>query len=261
MLIKDLNFYHSAIFDVSKDVARIDAPVVRGTKHIVFIATGVDSVKTVFRFCDKDIAIRNHDISRILVNRGIAVPHVQLHSYHGQFFETYPYISGITLAESIRFGMPKSQTPEIFYAIAANIKKMSDIPIEAFNDVPNKNCSDVAMSNILKKKESWLLGQGVKYGTVALNAGRHSVCHCDLGPNNIIMDARDGVSAILDLDAVSIANVNFSIATAGVALERHGLDFNKFYRICHDVMPRLVSKSRIELSHKICKMYFRAYTK
>ena len=257
----NLNLYYNAIYGTTVGVKRIGMPTIHGTNHLVFIVETVDGAKSVFRFCPQVVAHRNQEISRVLTANNISVPRVKVYDSNGCWFEKYEFIPGSTLQERLTPGVSKRELLPIYESMANHIKKMAEIPVCKFNDVTNKYCSDVAQSNIIKKTGSRPLGALVKYGTMLLNSGSQHICHCDFGPHNIVMNDNNQVSAVLDLDAFSIANVNFSIAIAGLALQRNRLDVSDFYNVCRDFMPRMVCRSRIRFAEKICKTYFSAYTK
>ena len=158
-------------------------------------------------------------------------------------------------------GMTKQQIQDNYASMAIQMKKIADIPAQNFQNIENKDCSSVAQSNIVNKTRSWILGQFVKYGTKLLNYGEQSVCHCDFTPRNIILDDNMQISAILDLNAVSVANINFSIAITGLSLESNNLQKHDFYSICNDIMPNQIHSKQIEAIENICKLYFRCYTR
>lgn len=255
------SFYYKAIRNTVHDIVRLDRPVVPGTSSRIFIVETPGAERTVFRFNPRHVAHRNHDISNILRAHGMSVPAIDLHLYHGQYFETYPYLTGTTFYECLAAGMSHSEILDVYEMMAHQIKKIAAIPVHNFRNIENKNCSSVAQSNILNKTDCWTLGQCIKYGTKLLNAGDQSVCHCDFTPRNIILDSNKNISSILDLNAVSISNINFALAISGLSLGRSGLNCDEFYSVCDDVMPGRIHRSRLKLTQQICALYFRGYCK
>lgn len=255
----NLSFCYKAIRNTTNNIRRVDRPFIAGTNSQVLIVETLDGNKTVFRFNDRCVAHRNHDVSQVLANHDVNVPQIKLHLYGGQYFETYPYIAGLTLQEYLDMGLTHQQIQDNFASIALQMKKIADIPVQNFQNIENKCCASVAQSNIITKTRSRILGQFVKYGTQILNHGPQSVCHCDLTPRNIVLDDNMNLSAILDLNAVSIANINFSIAITGLSLENNNLNRHDFYRICNDIMPNRIHRKQIDIIENICKLYFRCY--
>ena len=256
-----LKFYYRAICDTTRNIRHVDVPVIRGTNSRIFIVDTIDMGRIVFRFNPRHVAHRNHDISQVLQAHNIPVPAIKLNLYQGQYFETYPYAPGQTFQECLDAGMSSSEIRDVYEMIAYQIKKMSEIPLHNFRNIENKNCSAVAQSNIVNKKNSWTLGQCVKYGTKLLNAGRQSICHCDLTPSNIVLNDDKQISSVLDLNAVSIANINFALAIAGLSLQRNKLNRYEFYSICDDVLPGRLQPVRLSITEQICELYFRGYCK
>ena len=259
--IQTLNFYHQAIYDTVQDIRHVDVPVIRGTNSRIFIVDTIDMGKVVFRFNPRHVAHRNHDISKVLRNHDVPVPAVDLHLYHGQYFETYPYLPGSTFQECLNMGMSLSEIHDVYAMMAYQIKNIADIPLHNFKNIENKNCSSVAQSNIVNKTNSWALGQCIKYGTKLLNAGHQSICHCDFTPRNIVLGPNQDTLSVLDLNAISIANINFALATAGLSLKHNKLNRYEFYSICDDILPGRLNRTRLSLTEQICGLYFQWYCK
>ena len=256
-----LKFYHRAIRDTAQTIHHVDVPIIRGTNSRIFIVDTGDTGKVVFRFNPRHVAHRNHDISKILRNHDLPVPVVDLHLYHGQYFETYPYLSGPTFQECLDKGMSRAEIRDVYAMMAYQIKNMSEIPLHNFKNIENKNCSSVAQSNILNKTDCWTLGQCIKYGTKLLNTGKQSICHCDFTPRNIVLGPNKDSLSVLDLNAVSIANINFALAITGLSLKRNKLNRYEFYSICDDILPGRLNHARLSLTEQICGLYFRGYCK
>lgn len=258
MTDQSVKFYHRAINNTMHNIRRMDAPVIRGTNSHIYIIETFDGDKTVLRFNPRQVAHRNHDISQVLVSHDMPVPVIDLHLYQGQYFESYPYLSGLTFQECLDMGMAKSEILDTYGVMAQQIKKMSDIPVRDFRNIENKNCSSVAQSIVVNKTGWWTLGQCVKYGTKLLNAGEQHICHCDFTPQNVVLGDK-GQLAILDLNAVSVANINFALAITGLSLRNNKLSPHEFYRICDDIIPALIQPKRINITEQICNLYFRGY--
>ncbi len=256
-----LKFYYRAICNTTRDIRHMDVPVIRGTNSRIFIVDTVNTGKVVFRFNPRHVAHRNYDISKILCAHDIPVPVVNLHLYQGQYFETYPYFTGPTFQECLDCGMLRSEIHDVYAMMALQIRNISNIPLHNFNNIENKNCSSVAKSNIMNKTGSWTLGQGIKFGTKILNIGAQSICHCDFTPHNIVLGDNKEILSVLDLNAVSIANINFALAITGLSLRQHKLNRYEFYSICDDILPGRLNKTRLSLTEQICGLYFRGYCK
>ncbi|MBO5946859.1 MAG: hypothetical protein J6Q44_01805 [Alphaproteobacteria bacterium] len=258
MTDQSIKFYHRAINNTVQNIRRVYVPVVRGTNSRIYIIETLDGTKTVFRFNSRQIAHRNYDISKVLRAQDIPVPEIDLHLYQGQYFETYPYISGQTFQECLNMGMSKSEILNTYAIMANQIHKMLNVPLHNFQNIENKNCSSVAQSNVVHKSGLWSFGQCVKYGTKLLNTGKQHICHCDFTPRNIVLDNKKQLT-ILDLNAVSIANINFALALTGMSLRANKLNPHEFYRVCDDIIPGQIQPKRIDFTEQICSLYFHGY--
>ncbi len=259
MRFSEAHFYYNAILSAMPDAVSVCKPDVRGTNSRIFIVTNSAGDRRVFRFNTRPVAHRNHDIGLVLAAHGINAPRVQLHLYKGQYFESYPYIGGKSMAEAISGNLSQGQILDMYAGIATKMRELSEIPLRDFETIGNKDCHAVAKSNFMNKRPSPILGTIVKWGTQILNIGDKSVCHCDLTPGNIMMDKDNNISAILDLNAISIANINFSAAITGNALAKYQLSPDDFYGVCHDVMPYEINQKKIKLASAVLNFYFPRY--
>ena len=75
------------------------------------------------------------------------------------------------------------------------------------------------------------------------------------------MNDNKDITAIMDLNAISVANINFAIAITGLSLEKNNLDKNEFYRVCSEIIPTKICDTRIRLAEHACRLYFAQYTK
>lgn len=262
MYRNNIKFFRGAIASVVGDnVKNVRLPVVHGTNNQIMVVEHLDNTKTVFRFNNRQTAHRNYDIGLVMKAHDIAAPRIALHLYQGQYFETYPYITGQTLAERLKDGIEPNQIQDVYAAMATKIKQIADIPLLNMRNVENYKCQQVAQANIVSKTGHKTLGAIVKSGTTLLNWGEKCVCHCDFTPQNIIIDDKLNIAAVLDLNAVSVANINFALAITGLSLDKYKLNKHQFYSICNELMPHKVHRSQIRLAENACKIYFNNYTK
>lgn len=168
-------------------------------------------------------------------------------------------MGGQTFYERLISGMSDADINKVYHQIIDLIQQLSYIPTGAFNNVLRKNCDMVAEKNIVKKTNNKALGKCIKYGTQILNAGKQSVCHCDISPKNILLDKHYNVSGLLDLNAVSIGNVNFSVGLAGCNLNTMNLNPNIFYNIAQSALPDDINITRCQSLQRIFSFYFSHY--
>ena len=157
-------------------------------------------------------------------------------------------------------GMSKSEILDTYVIMAQQVQKMLNIPLHNFQNIENKNCSSVAQLNVVHKSGWRPVGQIIKYGTKLLNAGEQHICHCDFTPRNVVLSTKSQLS-VLDLNAVSVANINFALALTGLSLRANKLDPHEFYSICDDITPGQIQRKRIDFTEQICGLYFRRYGK
>lgn len=252
------DFYVQAILNYAPRTMEIKQPRVSGTKATVFVAQD-QSNKRIFRFKSNNETHRNHSVSQVLYPYCIRVPRSDIYAYQDKEMEVYPYMQGRTLFEYLQQGMTTSELARVYADIAIEIKKLSMIPLDKFQGINNKDCAQVAQNNILNKTKSTFLANGVYYATQIMNAGPKTICHCDLNPRNILLDDNKHLSGILDLEAVSIANINFATAIAGYYLKLQGQDPNLFYKTIDMVIPDQLNAARIKVLEKVFSFYFSRY--
>lgn len=257
----DLHFCLRAILSVESGIKRIQQPSVLGKNGTVFIVEKINGDKTVFRFGQRHTVHRNTDISQILSKHSINAPKIQSHLFQGYYFETYPYLRGQTLAEKLKNKDIICCPQDVCAGVAVQIKRLAEIPVADFQNIENKFCHNVAQKNMQNASKSHVAGQIVKVGTKLLNHGSQSICHCDLTPENIIVADNMMPKAILDLNAISISNVNFAVAISAMGLERYNIDQNLFLHIADDIMPGQINKNRIHRFQSIHKQYLGIYSK
>lgn len=254
------DLYSRAILNYAPMTTDIASPSVSGANASVFIARG-PTEKQIFRYKSDAVSLRNHDISKILINYNIRMPRTKIYFFNERAIEVYPYIPGRTLYEYILDGLTQREIKRIYVDIAAGMKRMGQIPVSKFDKIPNKDCAQIARNNILTKTHSHILAQGVYYGTQILNHGPKTICHCDLNPRNIILDDKRKLAGILDLDAISVANINFAVALCGYNLKSIGQNQDLFYRTVDFTIPNQLNKYRIKVLEKIFQSYFSRYCK
>lgn len=252
------NFYSHAILNYAPQTTEISAPTISGTQANIFIAKSKKE-KQIFRYKSDETSLRNLNISKILFGHGIHVPHTKIFFYKQRALEVYPYIPGRTLFEYIQDGMTTLEIERVYLEIALEMKQMGQIPISKFDNIKNKNCAQVAKYNILTKTQNPILAHSVFYGTQILNNGPKTICHCDLNPRNIVLDTKHHLAGILDLDAISVANINFSVALCGYNLKHVGQNPELFYKMAGSIMPNQLNKNRIKIMEKIFEFYFSKY--
>ncbi len=254
------DFYRDIVLDLVPQGTQIFAPQTQGTMSYVLVAN-TEPEKTVFKFSKSPTDHRTEYISEILTAYQIPVPKIDTIIKHGLTIEKYPYMPGKTMHEYMNTGITDSERDIIYSDILNLIEKIGAIPKSEFDKIPNKACHQVSESNIVHKTNNPTIGRIVRYATQILNTGPQTICHCDISTKNILLDTNKRVCALLDLNAVSICNINFAMALTGNNLTKANLDPTIFYRIASTKFTTKLNNPRIRALQQIFGIYLSQYGK
>jgi len=197
------------IKQIYKDASAIYRPEIRGIAHDVYVVETTNG-KNICRFTNKHTSAHNVWVSRQLQNIGLIVPDVSVHKLDGQYIETYPFIEGKTFHERLIAGMPEEKRDAVYKQLFDISHKLSQIPYNHKFKTPIHLASKC--QTVLFK----LLGVKNK-----------KIYHTDLHAKNIILDDKDNVYALLDLDAVYPEFFSLTLIHLMRDAEQYGYDINK----------------------------------
>ncbi len=215
--MKKQDKYFLSIKQIFPDAIAVIKPTISGMIHAVYIAERPKG-KYVCRFSKKAVAEHNFKASKILETYDIKAPRISIHNCGEYYCETYPFISGKTLHERLQEGLTGDKLDNVYRQIFDISHKIENIP---YNDL--EQISAPLLSSVFRKAVSML------------NPSEKRLCHTDLHAKNIILDEKDDVFAILDLDSVFFEYASVAHFIIMKDAKMYGYDINKFNGILKDV--------------------------
>jgi len=206
-------------------------PLTPGGIHDVYIIE-ISNNKYVCRFSSKNVAQHNLKVSKLLLSENINVPKVSVYNFGDVWCETYPFVYGKTLHERLIEGISKEKLNNIYRQLFEISQKISNLP---YNDIPT-----IPMS---------IVSKGIRKTFDLFYPSDKKLCHSDLHAKNVILNEKDDISAIIDLDSVLPGNLLFAHFKIANNALFYGYDIHKFETFCNDVdIKRLENQIKV---HKI----------
>ena len=185
--------------------AKISQPTFGGEHHQIYIVE-TNNKKNVFRFSSHDYATKNRDISKLLRKHNIPVPDVQICMLGGECLETYPFLEGKTLYQRHQEGISGETTKKVYTQLCDICYRMSQIPATEFKDLDLPVCKTDTFFKLL-------------------NNSPRVICHCDLNDKNVLLDNKDDVCAILDLDSICLKTFELSMLLLFTIAQEKGYEY------------------------------------
>ena len=209
----DKTKYFSAVRSVIPYAFDICQPRIQGSLRSVFIVKSADG-DFICKFNHREMAIKNATVASVLLDHGVPAPQISVHNYKEFWFELYPMIRGQTLYEYVGQGMNYIKMQHAYKSLVDGFARMDEINVSALNDLKYKYTHQVAKQNITDTNNRIMAN--VFSGAVRLmNRGTNAhmgVYHCGITPKNVILDENGKFAALLDLDEVAIADINYAFA-------------------------------------------------
>lgn len=243
MITRSLEFYHSAIKNAYPDAACIRCPDIPGMVAPIFFADVLKKTM-VCRFSLPEIVFKNKIASDLLRDYNIPAPQTCVHAHVGTWFESYEYCADKTLYEHVQNGLPSDKIFDAYVGVFRLQNEISQIPIHCF--LPNSFryhfetlhatlVTKNALSRIYNDFISFMSGQGKMH-----------LLHNDIHAKNILYSPETGRVRLIDLDAVSLCNENFTMLTT---LQRYPLSNRReLMSVYQDITGRKLDCKRIMLA-------------
>ncbi len=203
----------SVIRDIIPYTNNISRPKISGSLRNVFIAKSIDGT-FVCKFNHRDMAVKNSVISESMEKHGISAPKIRVYNHNHYWIEVYPIIPGKTLYEHIGNGLKNEAIQYLYHDIVDLFVKMNDIDVNILDKFPHKYTHQVAKTNISDVNNP-VLGAVFSGAVQLMNRGAPEdvgIYHCGITPKNVILDENGKFAALLDLDEVAIADINYAFA-------------------------------------------------
>ncbi|MDW2958570.1 MAG: hypothetical protein R8M37_02055 [Alphaproteobacteria bacterium] len=240
MISRSTEFYHSAIKNAYPDATCIRCPDVPGMIAPIFFADVLKKT-IVCRFSLPEIVFKNKIASDLLCDYGVPVPQTKVHAYVGTWFESYEYCKDKTLYEHIKLGLPDDKIFKAYvgaFEIQNKISKISanEFCPEKFREHVDMLCATTKIRGRLSKI----------YNDILFNASVRSplrLLHNDIHSKNILYSPETDRIHLIDLDAVSLCNENFTMMTT---VQRYPLkNARQLMSVYQDITGRKLDVNKI----------------
>lgn len=224
----NFDFYKTVVHQTLPRANCIWTPTISGAKKNVVLASEYCGGEYVFKFTDKNYAIRNSHISQAFRNAGIPAPEIIAQSCDNQWFEMYPAISGQTLYECVGNGISQSALKSIYSKILKLFEKMSYVDFSNIDFCDMQYAHQTAHNDTCKTNGA-LMGQIISAAVRIMNIGAASnigLYHHGMTPKNIMISRYGEISGLLDIDEVGICNKNYAMGVLTAKAQLLGLDIN-----------------------------------
>ncbi len=211
MTRRSTDFYHAAIKSCHPYAFDIRQPIVAGVVGDVFLADVAPGKTYVYKFNDKPIVQRNYELCETLALIGAPVPRTTVHSYLQTSFEVYPYCTDKTLCEHMRTGMNDNHIFEIYCDVIRAQQKISQINKNEINLGQMASFYQVVNKNIRRASGSSLTHAYMAMLGVMSRVGPQFLLHNDIHMKNILITDEYKFSKMIDMDAISFCNEDFSV--------------------------------------------------
>lgn len=245
---KNEQFYRKAIESTRPDVYAIKTPKIKGLNSSVFIVETNDG-KLVYKTSSIAMVQKNLRATYLMNCLEIPVANLVPITSNNQCFEVYPYLSDKTLREHILNGMPKDKIQNVFSEMIQYLAFMSGLEKSDLDNMPYKTCGLILNENISKTTNP-LFGMAYHATSLLLNAGKKSVMHFDMTPENVLVNDAGKISRVLDIDNMAVCNENFAIASVVTKYQKLGFDSNDLLELYEDKTERKLNRRHISAQTK-----------
>ena len=205
---RSLEFYHAAIKNAYPDAACIRQPEIIGMVAPVFLADVLNRT-VVCRFSAPQIIFKNKIVSDLFRDYDIPAPQTRVHAYVGSWFEAYDYCTDKTLYEHMQSGLPDDKIFDAYTSVFKIQDKISRIPTYEF--LPKDFRYHVQMLNATSPRRDMLSKLYADFVYSRSARGVQRLLHNDIHSKNILYSPETGCARLIDLDAVSLCNENFTM--------------------------------------------------
>ena len=239
-------FFHAAIKNSYPDACDIRQPIIMGAIAPVFLAdVGKDTI--VCKFNRRDMIFHNKFVSDLLRFHDIPAPRTHVHAYLNTWFESYVYNPNKTLHELMNGGLSENHVFNAYSRVFELQKKISEIDPVVFT--PNRfSFYKEILEMQTEPTNNVILRMYRQFFRHMSKSGRQIILHNDIHDKNILYSPETKQAYLIDLDAVSLCNENFTMLTT---LQRYPL--NNFWDVLDEyerVTGHKIDKNMIMASKK-----------
>lgn len=240
---RSLDFYHAAIKNAYPDATCIRQPEFMGMVAPVFFADVLNRT-VVCRFGTPQMMFKNKIASDLLRDYDIPVPQTRVHAYVGSWFEAYDYCADKTLYELIADGLPDDKIFDAYISVFKIQHKISQIPAHEFMPKYFRHHVQTLRTTLTGRNVFSRLYANMVHSCSA--RGPQLLLHNDIHSKNILYTPETGHARLIDLDAVSLCNENFTML---MAVQRYPLkDVHQLMSAYQDITGRSLCMKKILLA-------------
>lgn len=243
----NFHFYKNIVYQTLPRANFIWTPVIAGAKQNVVLASVPNDGTYVFKFTDKNYAIRNMGIARALRDAGVPAPEIVAQQFNGQWFEMYPAVSGQTLYECIGDGISHTELVDIYTNLLKLFEKMSQIDFVDIDFCNLKHAHQIAYRDT-KQTNNAFFGRLVSAAVQLMNVGAsksQGLYHHGMTPKNIMISNRGEITGILDIDEAGICNPNYALGVMLAKAKIIGMDINALCNEYERITGQRINRSQI----------------
>lgn len=231
MEYRSTEFYHAAIKNSYPNACDIRQPDILGVIAPVFLAD-VGKDKLVCKFNQREVIFHNKVVSDLLQFHDIPAPRTRIHAYLHTWFESYKYNDTKTLHELIQDGLSDEDIFNAYCGVFELQSRISQIPVGTFAP-PYFQYYKSILEAQQESTDNMILGSYRKLYRHMSNVGSQILLHNDIHDRNILYSPESKQAFLIDLDAVSLCNENFTMLST---LQRYPL--NNFYELMNEYEKR-----------------------
>lgn len=243
----NFHFYKDIVYQTLPRANCVWTPAVSGAKRNVVLASAPNDGAYVFKFTDKNYAIRNENIASALRDAGIPAPEIIAHEYNEQWFEMYPEIHGQTLYECVGNGVSHTELTKVYVKLLKLFEKMSQIDFANIDFCDLKYAHQTARLDTTKTNNAFM-GNIVGSAVRIMNIGPHSskgLYHHGMTPKNVMISNRGEIAGVLDIDEAGVCNINYALGVMLAKAKLIGMDVNALCREYELISGQRINHSQI----------------
>lgn len=176
------------------------------TQSSLFITEEL-GIKYIYKISDPKTALHTLMLSQLLLKNGITVPDSKIFIVSGQYFEKYEILDGTPASSMLAYNLlSHNEICKLLRQAFTVDKKISEINTDSIKFKSELNLWDRRKHHHIKQYGKMIANAYYLPNKKRMTRGHIALHHFDLNPSNILLDKKNNVSAILDLDSLAICN-------------------------------------------------------
>ena len=240
--------FFDAVLHAYPDATNLRIPNTVGSQNNLIFAD-IKNKTHAFKFGTPERLNKNESVSKLYRMRKIPCPDIKIRESDGLFFEDYEILDGITLFEAIENGMSDDKIKQIYREIIDCIDKMKRIPNIPLYTNKNKYVHQFAKEHITNTNGA-ILGRICMAAVYSANIGNQNdmaLYHSDITPKNTIVSQDGHLLAFIDLDSVSISNINYIFGMMAAKYIELGFDIDELILYYEKISGKKLNRHHVSM--------------